>query len=91
MRQKPRRNRDAIIPYQERILLLAKILYNETDKDNPVTLTELLDVLDTAYGRGAKRTTLQADIKAISETLFPIEYYYMQDHGFGYYRKDGDK
>lgn len=91
MRQKPRRDRDAIIPYRERILLLAKILYNETGPNNPVTLTELLDILDTKYGRGAKRATLQADIKAISETLFPIEYYYMQDHGYGYYREDGDK
>lgn len=91
MRQKPRRDRDAIIPYRERILLLAKILYNETDRNNPVTLTELLDVLDTNFGRGAKRATLQADIKAISETLFPVNYYYMQDHGYGYYREDGDK
>lgn len=91
MRLRPRRDRDVIIPYRERILLLAKVLYTETDQNNPLTLTELLDILDTKYGRGAKRSTLQADIKAISETLFPIEYYYMKDQGFGYYRKDAGK
>lgn len=87
MRTRPRRNRDAIIPYRERILLLAKVLYNETDRDNPLSLTELLDILDTKFGRGAKRTTLQSDIKAINDTLFPIGYYYLQDQGFAYYRK----
>ena len=89
MRERPRRDRDAIIPYRERILILAKILRDETGPNNPVTLTELLDILDTKYGRGAKRVTLQEDIKAISETLFPVEYYYVQGQGFGYYRKDG--
>lgn len=91
MRTRPRRDRDVIIPYRERILLLAKVLYNETDRDNPMTLTELLDILDTRFGRGAKRCTLQSDIKAISETLFPIDYYYMQDQGFAYYRKDDEQ
>lgn len=91
MRVRPRRDRDAIIPYRERILLLAKVLYNETDRDNPLSLTELLDILNTKFSRGAKRTTLQSDIKAISETLFPIGYYYAEDHGFVYYRNGGMK
>lgn len=82
-----RRNKDAIIPYRLRLLYLAKMLYTETDEDNPITLAELEDCLEYDYGQKAQRRTLLEDIQAIDGNLFRVGSVYLSDYrGYGYYR-----
>lgn len=72
---------------RKRLLLVAKILYKETDEDNAITFSELMECLDS-YGCKADRKTLYRDIEAIRETLFPVRYvvrkgYYAEKKGHG--------
>lgn len=71
---------------RKRLLLTAKILYEETDTDNAITVPELMECLE-AYGIKPDRKPVYLDIKAISETLFPVKHI----PGKGYYAvKKGD-
>lgn len=71
---------------RKRLLLIAKILYEETDERNPISFAEMMDRLDL-YGCKADRKPVYNDIKAVGETLFPVRYiprkgYYAEREGY---------
>lgn len=58
---------------RKRLLLIAKILYQETDEKNVISLPELRECLEVS-GCKADKKSIYKDIKAIRETLFPVIY-----------------
>ena len=50
-----------------RILYLQKILLERTDKENPLSATQLINILADEYGISAHRTTVTKDIAALQE------------------------
>lgn len=50
-----------------RILYLKKILEERTDEENPLSTTQLINILNDAYGISAHRTTITKDIAALQE------------------------
>ena len=71
---------------RRRILLVAKILYQETDEDNPISFAEITECLEL-YGCKPDRKVLYKDIKVICETLFPVRHVTNK----GYYAEKGDQ
>ena len=45
-----------------RILYLQKILLERTDEENPLSTTQLINILNDEYGISAHRTTVTKDI-----------------------------
>lgn len=72
---------------RKRILLTAKILYEETDMYNAITVPELMECLET-YGIKPDRKVVYRDIDAIGQTLFPV--YHIPNHGY-YAVKKGEE
>ena len=72
---------------RNRILLTAKILYEETDMDNAITVPELVECLET-YRIKPDRKSLYMDLEDINETLFPVRY--IPNHGY-YAVKKGEE
>lgn len=58
---------------RKRLLLIAKILYQETDKKNLISMSELMECLEVS-GCKADKKSIYKDIAAIRETLFPVIY-----------------
>lgn len=50
-----------------RILYLQKILLERTDEENPLSTTQLINILNNEYGISAHRTTVTKDIAALQE------------------------
>ena len=50
-----------------RILYLQKILMERTDEENPLSTTQLINILNDEYGISAHRTTVTKDIAALQE------------------------
>ena len=50
-----------------RILYLQKILLERTDEENPLSTTQLINILNDEYGIYAHRTTVTKDIVALQE------------------------
>lgn len=50
-----------------RILYLKKILEERTDEENPLSTTQLINILNEEYGISAHRTTVTKDIAALQE------------------------
>ncbi len=50
-----------------RILYLYKILQERTDEDNPLTTSQLIEILSKDYGISAHRTTITKDIATLQE------------------------
>ena len=50
-----------------RILYLQKILLERTDEENPLSTTQLINILNDEYGISAHRTTITKDIAALQE------------------------
>ncbi|MCC8015906.1 MAG: WYL domain-containing protein [Clostridiales bacterium] len=50
-----------------RILYLQKILPERTDEENPLSTTQLINILNDEYGISAHRTTITKDIAALVE------------------------
>lgn len=50
-----------------RILYLKKILEERTDEENPLSTTQLINILNDEYGISAHRTTITKDITALQE------------------------
>lgn len=50
-----------------RILYLKKILEERTDEENPLSTTQLINILNDEYGISAHRTTITKDIIALQE------------------------
>ena len=50
-----------------RILYLQKILLERTDEENPLSTTQLINILNEEYGISAHRTTVTKDIAALQE------------------------
>ena len=50
-----------------RILYLQKILLERTDEENPLSTTQLINILNDEYGISAHRTTVTKDIAALQE------------------------
>ena len=50
-----------------RILYLKKILEERTDEENPLSTTQLINILNDEYGISAHRTTITKDIAALQE------------------------
>ena len=50
-----------------RILYLQKILLERTDEENPLSTTQLINILADEYGISAHRTTVSKDIAALQE------------------------
>lgn len=50
-----------------RILYLQKILLERTDEENPLSTTQLINILKDEYGISAHRTTVTKDIAALQE------------------------
>ena len=48
-----------------RILYLQKILLERTDEENPLSTTQLINILNDEYGISAHRTTVTKDIAAL--------------------------
>lgn len=72
---------------RRRILFVAKILYQETDEDNPISFAEIMECLET-YGIKPDRKVVYRDIDAIGQTLFPV--YHIPNHGY-YAVKKGEE
>lgn len=58
---------------KRRILTIAKILFEETDENNPISMSELLECLESKKLQ-CERKTVYDDIREIRETLFPVTY-----------------
>lgn len=58
--------------YGERLFAIAKILYTETDKENPIKVKELMECLET-MGIGITRSSVYRYIDAINSNLFPVK------------------
>lgn len=58
---------------RRRILFVAKILYQETDEKNLISMSELMECLEVS-GCKADKKSIYKDIAAIRETLFPVIY-----------------
>ena len=54
-----------------RILYLQKILLERTDEENPLSTTQLINILNDEYGISAHRTTVTKDIAALQEFGMP--------------------
>ena len=52
---------------EPRILYLQKILLERTDEENPLSTTQLINILNDEYGISAHRTTVTKDIAALQE------------------------
>ena len=52
---------------KSRILYLQKILLERTDEENPLSTTQLINILNDEYGISAHRTTVTKDIAALQE------------------------
>ena len=50
-----------------RILYLQKILLERTDEENPLSTTQIINILNDEYGISAHRTTVTKDIAALQE------------------------
>ena len=50
-----------------RILYIQKILLERTDEENPLSTTQLINILNDEYGISAHRTTITKDIAALQE------------------------
>ena len=50
-----------------KILYLQKILLERTDEENPLSTTQLINILNDEYGISAHRTTVTKDIAALQE------------------------
>ncbi len=48
-------------------LYLQKILLERTDEENPLSTTQLINILNDEYGISAHRTTVTKDIAALQE------------------------
>lgn len=75
------RYENKVIDYRDRITAIIKLLYNETDKSNPITTREIRECLELKYGL----KTVSKDIHAISENLFPVKF--TPHRGGGWYRE----
>ena len=56
-----------IMETKSRILYLQKILLERTDEENPLSTTQLINILNDEYGISAHRTTVTKDIAALQE------------------------
>lgn len=65
-----------------RILYLQKILLERTDEENPLSTTQLINILNDEYGISAHRTTVTKDIAALQEFGSPADYILL-DQGSG--------
>lgn len=81
-----KRQCEKIIPYRDRLLYLAKLIYEETDKENPMTMEEICDILHRKFGRDATKKTISEDILAINQHLFPVGCFIQQNNAYGYYK-----
>ena len=55
------------IETKPRILYLQKILLERTDEENPLSTTQLINILNDEYGISARRTTVTKDIAELQE------------------------
>ncbi len=58
-----------------RVLYVAKILYEETDPDHPLTTTQILNKLQDKYGMPAHRTTIGGDVEILKKFGLGIDVY----------------
>lgn len=58
---------------RKRLLLIAKILYQETEEKNLISMSELMECLEVS-GCKADKKSIYKDIAAIRKTLFPVMY-----------------
>lgn len=56
-----------------RPIIILRILFQRTDKDNYLTITDIQEILETEHNIVAYRTTIQEDIDALQEAGFSIE------------------
>ena len=55
-----------------RVLWVAKILWTETDEDNPITASELVECLNS-MGVSSSVNTIYEDVEAVRRVLFPVK------------------
>ena len=74
---------------RSRILYILQILQNETDREHPITIVEMIDLFKERWGIEFYRITIQEDIAALIEAGYPITVvrstqnrYYMEDRLF---------
>jgi predicted DNA-binding transcriptional regulator YafY len=58
-----------------RVLYVAKILYEETDPDHPLTTSQILNKLQDKYNMPAHRTTIGGDVEILKRFGLGIEVY----------------
>ena len=58
-----------------RVLYVAKILYEETDPDHPLTTTQILNKLQDKYGMPAHRTTIGGNVEILKKFGLGIDVY----------------
>lgn len=83
------RQHDQIIPYRDRLLYLTKLMWEETDKTNPLTMEELSGILYTKFGREVTKRTISEDILAINQYLFHVGCIILpHSNEYGYYKEE---
>ena len=56
-----------------KILYIARILWEESDEQHPVTTQKLIEILDSDYGIKAERKSIYSDIEYLKDFGFDIE------------------
>ena len=77
-------NKSTLGQYGKKLLTIAKIIYLETDRDNPIKVKELRECAEQ-FGVTLPKSSVYRYIETINENLFPVKN--IPWHGF--YR-DGD-
>lgn len=58
---------------KERLLYIYKILYERTDENNPLSTTQIIDIINEEYGIESHRTTISKDIDLLKK--FGVDIY----------------
>ena len=66
-----------------KLLYLARILHRQTDEDHPLSMAEILRILEEEYGIPAERKSIYRDLDALREFGMDIER--TSDRTPGYY------
>ena len=65
----------------KRAFLIAKILYTETGRENPIRVPELVECM-ASMGIDMCESVMYRYLNTINDSLFPVGH----EHGYGYYR-----
>ena len=65
-------NKSTLGQYGKKLLTIAKIIYMETDRDNPIKVKELRECAEQ-FGVTLPKSSVYRYIKTIDENLFPVK------------------